>query len=399
MAQFDRQPGGAPDDLSTCMDTEHRETMTRIEDSTTITGRVLIVDDEPHNRELVRDLLEVEGHTVYEARNGTEALRMAATLAPHVILLDVMMPGLDGYEVCRQLKGDANTRAIPVLLVTALHERDERLRGIEAGANDFLTKPIDTRDMALRTRNAVYTKRLYDQVQDNLRDLKTLEELRDNLVHMVVHDMRSLLYGIRGNLELLDTPAVAALPEQDRICLSGAHASTLKLVEMVSQMLDISRLENGQMPLHREPCDLAAVANAATQSLAALLRDHPLTVTAPAGEVRLSCDGPLMQRVLVNLLDNAIRFTPSGSSLELSIEPHRDSVRVALVDRGPGIPPEFHTRIFEKFGQVEPGVRRKKYSTGLGLAFCKLVVEAHGGRIGVESLVGQGSTFWFTLPL
>ncbi|MBT3375037.1 MAG: response regulator, partial [Lentisphaerae bacterium] len=222
-----------------------------LDDSSTaqsaVTGRVLVVDDEPDNRELLRTLLEMKGHTVFDAGNGAEALDMVKDALPDVILLDVMMPEMDGYEVCRRLKGDPETAPVPIIMVTALAGRSDRLEGIDAGANDFLTKPVGAQDVILRVRNSIYTKRLYDQVNESLDRLRELEELRDNLTHMIVHDMRSPLMGICGSLELLQMTVADRLDEEDRDDMERALDSSRLLTEMVSSLLDVSRLEAGKM--------------------------------------------------------------------------------------------------------------------------------------------------------
>ena len=363
-----------------------------------IKGRVLVVDDEAHNRELLHDLLEAQGHTVTEAENSDAAMAMVAQTAPHAVLLDVMMPGTNGFEVCRRLKADPATAAIPVLLVTALREREDRLQGIEAGANDFLTKPIDTREVVLRTRNAIYTKQLYDQVQETLKQLQNAERLRDNLTHMIVHDMRSLLTSIYGNLQLLDLGDGKNEAGSDQQSIAGALTSSRTLIEMVSSLLDVSRLEAGQMPLRRENCALLQVTQAAVNLLGGLLHKTPVVFATPNPVAPVSCDKGLIQRVVSNLVTNAANYSPAGCPITLTLQQLAGQVKVSVSDQGQGISPEYHTKIFEKFGQVENGRQGKAYSSGLGLTFCKLAVEAHGGQIGLDSAVGKGSTFWFTLP-
>ena len=319
-------------------------------------------------------------------------------MAPHAILLDVMMPEMDGLEVCRRLKAAPATAPIPVLLVTALREPDDRLNGIEAGANDFLSKPVDTREVVLRTRNAVYAKQLYDRVQADLKKLQELERLQDNLIHMIVHDMRSPLMGISGNLELLKMTLEGHLASDDQACLDNALLSARKLIEMVSSLLDVSRLEAGQMPLNPEACDLGQVAHEAVKLLGGLLRKNPVNIEVLSPVIFVSCDKSLILRVISNLVANAAQYSPMDYPINIAIQLGANTVRVSVTDKGPGIPSTHHVKIFKKFGQVETGAERKKYSTGLGLTFCKLVVEAHGGQIGLDSSPGAGSTFWFTLP-
>jgi signal transduction histidine kinase len=213
----------------------------------------------------------------------------------------------------------------------------------------------------------------------------------------MVHDMRSPLMGISGNLEYV-LPHCAALPSDDQEGLKDALSSANRLIDMVSSMLDVSRLEAGQMPVNHVTCDLRRAAQETVQRLSGLLRQHPVTIAAMPEEVQVPCDSTLIQRVLVNLLGNAAKFSPLDSPIRIEFQNQPGSLKVTVCDRGPGIPLEYHAKIFEKFGQVEAHHQHQNDSTGLGLTFCRLAVEAHGGQIGVDSTVGHGSAFWFTLP-
>lgn len=363
-----------------------------------LTGHVLLVDDEPANNDLLADLLEACGHHVTVATSGGDALQKAAAEPPDVVLLDVMMAGMDGFEVCRRLKRDARTAPIPVLMVTALHERKERLRGIEAGANDYLTKPIDKEDVLLRVRNAIQVKRLHDRVQEELAHVKELEKLRDNLTHMIVHDMRSPLTVVSGSLELLHPELVEKAPSAAGLCQASMGAAR-ELIAMCNGLLDISRLEAGQMPINPEPCDLRSIAPEAATSTKAQADSQGVTIHVEGPPLPVTADKRIFHRVLVNLLTNAIKHTPRGGRITIRTSLSVTGARIEVQDTGRGIPREYHEKIFEKFGQVQAWQKAQKHSSGLGLTFCKLAVQAHGGMIGVDSEEGKGSTFWFTMPL
>lgn len=363
------------------------------------TGRILVVDDDAKNRKLLRDILESRGHTVAEASDGATALRLAAETSPDVVLLDIMMPGLDGFEVCKRLKQASDTQTISVILVTALTDRSDRLKGIEVGANDFLVKPIDSRDLVLRVRNAVHMKQLHDRLNESYQRLKELEKLRDDLSRWIVHDMKNPMGAISGHLELLLMTAEDKLDAEQRECVDEALGATRRLIKMADTLLDIGRMEERQMPLKPARCDVAALARDAVAAVRVVANERKLRVRPPDATVEIECDPELVSRVWSNLLDNAIKYAPSEGEITLRVDDGPDATRCEVIDNGPGVPAEYRTKIFEKFGQV--GMRRDKkaHSTGLGLAFCKLAVELHGGRIGVISEEGKaGSTFWFELP-
>ncbi len=361
-------------------------------------GRILVVDDEPLNRILLRDLLEFNGYSVLEAEDGLSALKIVQSGACDVVLLDVMMPGINGLEVCRRLKADLKTAAIPVLMVTALVESEQRHLGIDAGANDYLTKPIDRRDVILRVRNAVYAKHLYDKVQQDLDRLSELDKLQDNLTHMIVHDMRSPLMIVDWSYDFLLNEKALLNPKQSEYVAMG-QSCCRELVEMVNSLLDISRMESGNMPLNRIPCDLLEIARKAVEPVALLALKKRLTLLVDGQTATVVADRDIMHRIFVNLLGNAIKFSPEDSTITVGITVAGGTLRATVTDQGCGIPPEYHTMIFEKFGQVDPRHKEQKHSSGLGLTFCKLAVEAHGGVIGIESEPGKGSTFWFSIPV
>jgi signal transduction histidine kinase len=167
---------------------------------------------------------------------------------------------------------------------------------------------------------------------------------------------------------------------------------------MISSLLDINRLEAGEMPIDRQPADLNEVAAEALRSLGGLIVGRKVAQAPSSGPVMCNCDAALIRRVITNLMGNALKFTPSSGSITVTVSNAGSVARVEVADTGPGIPPEFLEKVFDKFSQGAEGRARKRYSTGLGLAFCKLAVEAHGGTVGVSSEVGVGSRFWFQLP-
>ena len=355
-------------------------------------SRVLVVDDDEKSRRLMRDLLAVHGYQLSEAVDGEDALRAVKAEPPDVILMDVMMPKMDGFEACRKLQADERTAPIPVLLVTALHDRADRLRGVASGATDFITKPIDTAEVLLRVRNVLRMKHLYDQRNNLLR-------LRENLSDMIVHDIRNPLLAISLCAQRIATqdaqPAVTRLAED--------ILGQVDLLErFISDLLTVSKMEQGHLTLQRTREDMVALGRAVlgTHQMLADSKQIGLEVVPPHGGCLAEVDKNLFARLLDNLITNAIKFAPSDTTVTLRIAPSDDAgapCRIRVEDEGPGIPLGYRESIFDKFEVLkmqDPAMPQ----TGLGLALCRMVAEAHGGRIFVEPRQPRGSVFTVELP-
>jgi signal transduction histidine kinase len=358
---------------------------------------ILVVDDGEANRDLLREILELDGHRVSVASDGPEALRGAREEAPDLVLLDVNMPGIDGLEVCRRLRADTATASLPIILVTALADRTHRLEGIAAGANDYLTKPIDRPDLLLRVRNALRLRKLHNEIAAQFRKLQELEQMRDSLVHMLVHDLRGPLTGISVSLQMSEERIVELGDSELSEDFAEMSRSVTELTDMVSDVLDVSRFEADAMPMRPAAVDLRTVVADVVGALGRGGHASVVLHAAPQPVVAV-VDPDLIRRVVGNLVGNAVKFTPRGGEVRVEVGDGTGGPEIRVSDTGPGISPEFHERIFEKFGQANGNGAARGRSSGLGLAYCKLAVLAHGGRIGVLSEPGRGSTFWLTLP-
>jgi signal transduction histidine kinase len=368
----------------------------------TQTADVLIVDDDPGARSTFEALLAAEPFHLRFARNGPEALEEVAAATPDLILLDVMMPGMDGFEVCRILKNDPESFPIPVILVTALESRRDLESGFRAGADEFLSKPVRGSELRVRARSMLRIKRLYDQLLDNLR-------LREELAHMIVHDMKSPVSVIMGMSEFLSLKLSGRLsPEADR-GLEKIREQGVRLNNYLTDMLMLAKMEAGNPILHREPIDVADLLRAAANQGRAMAigRDVSLVEDVPDEPRTLLLDRNLMHRVFDNLIGNAVKFSPDEGRVTLQARypapaavngetgeegESFPSLVVRVMDEGPGIPETHRERVFEKY-EVADMKRRGIPQYGLGLVFCKMVVEAHGGRIFAESNEPRGAVF------
>ncbi len=259
------------------------------------------------------------------------------------------------------------------------------------------------RDITERRRAESEITRAKEELEASYRRLKELEALRDNLTDMVVHDIRHAASGVSISLDVLRRDLNGLASPQAMCHLAAAEGFTADVLNMARSLLDISRMESGRMPLNRTTVDLAVLADEAAAGLRAVAGCKGLRVVVSGEPVPVAADRDIIWRVIANLLANAVRFSPEGSSVEVHAAAVPDGARLEVRDDGPGVPAEYHGRIFEKFGRAEMQREGADHSTGLGLTFCKLAVEAHGGQIGVISpsphaAHGRGSVFWITLP-
>ena len=368
-------------------------------------SNILIVDDQAANLQVLSEMLKSKGHKVRPVTSGRLALGAAENDPPDLILLDIMMPEMDGYEVCRRLKEHAALNHIPVIFISVLDETADKIRGFQAGGVDYITAPFQLEEVLARVEVHLslhhYRKALAEktrQLEISYCRLQEVENLRDQLTHMIVHDMRNLLTGVMGALQLLVISSDGKLDEKCAQFLRMALGSANTLTDMANNLLDVSKMEAKEMTLHIVQCDLAQLTYEALEKMASIRGDREIKSIFPPQTLSVAVDRDILLRVIINLLGNAINFTNDDGSIVLGVEPIDDGLQFFIQDNGPGIPLEYQDKIFAKFGQVELRQSGRKCSTGLGLTFCKLAIEAHQGKIWVESKEGAGSTFFFKIP-
>ena len=361
--------------------------------------KIMIVDDTPVNLKLLNEMLQDHHYSVYAFPKGDLALQAAPRVLPDLILLDINMPGMNGYEVCEHLKKEKLLAEIPVIFISALNDTEDKVKGFSLGAVDYITKPFQLPEVLMRVNTHLELRRQKIELKQNYKKLQELERFRDEMVHMIAHDMRSPLTGIIGSLEIIKLKMKPTSTQEDINILVKAITFSRMLNEMISSFLDVSRLEAGDFPLNLQMTDLGKIIQLSLDSISGLLINRILVSPVFPDPVYVYCDEEITRRILVNLLANALKYTPSEKEVRIEYETCSDCIRVSVIDNGVGIPPEFHEKVFEKFFQAEDKEQRKQYSTGLGLTFCKKAVNAQGGEIVLKSEVGKGSTFSFTLPL
>jgi two-component system sensor histidine kinase/response regulator len=367
------------------------------------TPDVLVVDDDPRNRKLLEEYLVGAGYKVRVAQDGRSALAEAAERAPDLVLLDVMMPDLSGLEVCRKLKSDPRTRLSQVVLVTALDGTPHRVEGLDTGADDYVSKPVRREEFMAKVRSLLRARRLLAEVEEaratlaiRNAQLEELEALKETLSQTLVHDLKNPLAAVLGNLERIER----RVEEPVLNLVRRSKAAAWRMHQMILNLLDVAALEEGKILLHPESVDAAGLARKACLEMEAAAAPRGVTLSVDAGADRneVRGDPTILRRVFDNLLGNALEHSPQGGKILVNVVSCDEGVEITVADQGPGVPEAFRERIFEKYQRLEsrktvPGANR-----GLGLTFCRLAVEAHGGTIWVDDAPGGGARFRALLP-
>jgi signal transduction histidine kinase len=373
---------------------------------------IVIADDNSDMRAYLHRLLSGPYHVV-PARDGVEALEQARRVRPEVILTDVMMPVMSGYDLLQAVRKDPTLHAVPVIFLTARAGADARVESFTAGADDYLSKPFHEDELLARVNNQIRIRRQEQQIEtrtDELEQLnhelaelnaklKEVNERKSEFVSIVSHDLRSPMTAIQGFVDNMLDGLTGGLTEKQSYYLTRIKANVERITRMVTELLDLARIEAGQIDLRLQPVSLADLVNGLLEGFEPLAREKQLRVTSSSDSALppARCDPDKAVQIYTNLIQNAIKFTPRGGEVRIELESRDGVIRSCVADTGCGIPPSELDKVFEKFyrGRSDHAEAR---GTGLGLAIVKHLVELQQGAIWVESAPGQGSRFFFTLP-
>jgi light-regulated signal transduction histidine kinase (bacteriophytochrome) len=366
---------------------------------------ILIVDDTPINLRVLAKILSDRGYKVRKALNGQIALTACQTLLPDVILLDIMMPDMDGYEVCQRLKSDPKTQDIPVIFISALEDEWDKVKAFKSGGSDYITKPFQIEEVLARVKHHLTLQQLQYQLKVQNAELQSLNAqlVRSNLeleqfAHVASQDLQSPLQVIIGNADLLTWKYEQQLgPDGDRYLTNIIEASG-RMTQLIQDLLTYSKVGIPPQPQKFESIDsnfvleeaLANLSGEISKSGAVITHSHLPTVRGNESQLR---------QLFQNMMANAIKFRLPNVSPQIEISCNQNSPeewQFEIRDNGIGIDPDQGDRIFEAFYRLHsydeyPG-------TGIGLTLCKKIVERHGGRLWFDSIKGEGSSFYFTLP-
>jgi signal transduction histidine kinase len=370
---------------------------------------VLVADDVEANVELLTDQLAPLGLRIVRAADAPAALALAMDLRPDLCILDASMPagalGVPdreaGFEVCRRLKRDPRTARIPVIFVSALNDASDRLKAIESGGDDFLVKPHNRHVLGARVRSLLKLKGATDALEESLRRLREVQQARDDLTRMVVHDLKTPLTSMLATLEMLRDGDFGPVPERAARALSDVEGKAEDLLGLIHNLLDVARAEEKPLALAMEPIAPLAFLSELEYDWALRFRQEQTTARVEVADDApvFQADKAILKRVFSNLIQNAITHSPLPVTLDLAARREGSGILFTVGDNGPGIPVEYQETIFAAFTQLSVPNAPRVFSSGLGLAFCRVAVENHGGRIAVQSVEGQGSTFSIWLPV
>ncbi|MBD6614948.1 hybrid sensor histidine kinase/response regulator [Komarekiella sp. 'clone 1'] len=370
--------------------------------------KILVVDDSPDNVFLIKTILEEEGYTISTAENGISALAELKASPCDLVLLDLMMPGMDGYEVTKHIRGDMKLpQYIPILLITA-HDAPNVARGLDLGADDFIRKPVTVDELLARVRSLLRLKHSMDERDEIARQ-------REDFVSRLTHDLRTPLVAADRMLMLFQQGALGGLSSQMQEVIAIMARSNTNLLSMVNTLLEVYRFEAGRKTLALQPVNLSRLLEEVTGELTPLAQAKTLSInldfTEDLSTNTVMGDRLELHRLFTNLIGNAIKFTDSGSvTIRLTSQRQLDEsnqsqlswksnsvdyMSIEIADTGPGISSQEQATLFERFRQGS----HKSSGSGLGLYLSRRIVEAHQGTIRLNSHLGEGSKFIVLLPL
>ena len=369
---------------------------------TPLAGRkVLIADDDRLNIRILGGILRSEGFVLGEAASGEQALEVYATFQPDLVLLDVTMPGIDGFETCRRLRTEYGSKCAPVIFITARSESDDVVEGLVAGAVDYLPKPFKPKEVLARIRSHLHNRILSEQQKLLVEQLSKANQAKNRFLGMAAHDLRNPLASIRGIAEFLREGAVGPLTADQLELIETIHGASTSMLDMVNELLDVATIESGELKLNRGPHDLAELVS---KSVAMINREAgkkgtQVVIEQSAGTVIAQIDLAKMKQVVDNLLSNGVKYSPPGSTITAAVarDEANGTLSFAVRDQGPGIPENERDKLFKDFSRLSSQPTGGEKSTGLGLAICRKIVDAHQGTIVAENLPQGGCEFRVTL--
>jgi two-component system, sensor histidine kinase and response regulator len=365
--------------------------------------KILVVDDDRLNIRILGGILKSEGYELAEAATGERALEVYQEFKPHLVLLDVMMPGIDGFETCRRLKKTHGDDCAPVIFITAKNLSDDVVEGLNAGGADYLPKPFKAKEVLARIRSHLHNQLLAENQKLLVEQLNKADAAKTRFLGMAAHDLRNPLSSIRGLAEFLRDGTVGQLTPDQLDLVETIHSASQSMLTLVNELLDVATIESGELKIKTAPHNLSDIITKSVYltNIEAAKKQTHVDFDPPRPTLMTNIDAGKIQQVVENLLSNAVKYSPPGSiiTVEVREEIALHTCGFSVKDQGPGIPDSERHKLFKDFGRLSAQPTAGENSTGLGLAICRKIVEAHQGSIVAENLPGRGCEFRVTLPL
>ncbi len=356
---------------------------------------ILLVDDTSANLGVLAEMLEVSGYQTRVAEDGASALEQMEFGLPDLVLLDVMMPGIDGFETCRRLKKDNRFSSTPVIFMTALAETGYKVLGFEVGAVDYITKPFQHEEVLARVRTHLEIVRLR-------KNLEQQSALKDRFMQIAAHDLRNPLASIQlaGDL-LLDMLGDSSSPEEMIPIAAGIAKASRRMNEMIGSFLDYRKAAANRLDVQITTLDLPALLASVTDNHQSLAdkKKIALETSIPDNLPLCSGDENRSHQIITNLVSNAVKYTPTRGRVSLSLLPENHHLKLVVADTGPGIPENERSKLFTEFASISTSPTGGEQSTGIGLWIVRKMAQAQGGECGADFPPSGGSAFWATWPL
>jgi len=361
---------------------------------------ILIVDDVHANLKILGSLLESEGYKVRPVTNGKLALQVAEKEKPDLILLDIMMPGMDGFEVCRVLKANPNLWDVPVIFISALNETKDIVKALTSGGVDYITKPFQAEEVRARVATHLQLYRQKKELQQQREELRKYYAEKDKFFSIIAHDLRGPFNGFLGLTQILTEELSNLSGDEIRMIAVNMRNSAANYFSLLENLLEWAKIERGIIPYEPKLLELSDVVNESLTLLGESPKNKQIEIISLIPDkLKVFADFQILQTIIRNLVSNAVKFTPRRGKITLSALSTTDNkVEISIRDTGIGICSEIINHLFHL--DVNSGRKgtEGEASAGLGLIICKEFIEKHRGKLWVESEVGIGSTFRFTIP-
>jgi signal transduction histidine kinase len=360
---------------------------------------ILIVDDNPHNLQVLGSILKENNYGIEFATDGKAALDWLAERRFDLILLDINMPGMDGFEVCKKIRSDKNMEYVPVIFLSAETERASILKGFEIGGQDYVTKPFDSRELLVRIRTHLALRESLERLEVEKERAQSADHLKSAFLATMSHELRTPLNSIIGFTGILLKEKPGPLTAEQKKQMEMVQGSARHLLSLINDVLDISKIEAGQLKMVIQQFNLRELLLKVVESQRQFAEKKNLQIIVNLDDKINGIESDILrvEQILINLVNNAIKFTETGS-VSIMSQMEGDFITIRISDTGIGIESDKIGRLFSPFTQIDSGLTRKYEGTGLGLSICRKLIELLGGKIEVMSKPGYGSTFTVYLP-